>query len=106
MTIIRKTAVAAVAAAAFAGAVAVTPAEAGWRGHRGGAPIAAGIIGGLALGALAAGSANAYHAPRPYYAPPAYGAAYGAYGGCHLERQSVHDRWGRFAGWRRVRVCY
>ncbi len=102
MTILSKTAAAGVAALTLAGALAITPAEAGWRGHRGGAPVAAGIIGGLALGALAAGSANAYYAPRAYYAPaPAY-----AYGGCRIERQPAYNRWGHFAGWRRVRVCY
>lgn len=100
MTILRKTATAGIAALALAGALAVSPAEAAWRGHRGGGFPVGGIIGGLALGALAAGAANSYYAPGPRY------GAYGGYGGCAIERQPAYDRWGRFAGYRRVRVCY
>ena len=86
------------AAATLMGSVGLaTEAEAAWR-HRG-APLAAGVFGGLALGALAAGAANSYYAPRPYnYAP--------AYGECHRERQPVYDRFGGFMGYRIVRVCY
>ncbi len=48
----------------------------GYRGHRGnrGAAVAAGIIGGLAVGALIAG------ASRPAYAQPSYGYAQPSYG--------------------------
>jgi hypothetical protein len=38
---------------------------------RGGGAVAAGVIGGLALGAIIGGAANAYGPPPPgYYAPP------------------------------------
>jgi hypothetical protein len=89
---LRKPIAGALAAAALVGTLAVstTSAEARWRRGPG---IAAGVIGGLALGALAAGAA------RPYY----YGGPY--YYGCHLERQPVYDAWGRFRGWQRIRVC-
>jgi len=79
--------------------VAPHPAEAR---SRGGA-VAAGVIGGIALGALA-GSAMAgprYYAPPPrYYDPgPVYYRPR-----CHWERERVFDGY----GWRvqRVRVCY
>jgi len=61
-----------------------------YRRSNGGA-VAAGLIGGLALGALAASAA------RPYYAAPAYSD-------CYIERQRVRDRYGRLFI-RRVRVC-
>ena len=62
------------------------PAEA-----RHGGAIAAGVIGGLAVGALvgAAASAPYYgYAPGYYYGGPAYG-----YGGCYWTRQRFWDRW-------------
>jgi hypothetical protein len=92
---LRKPIVGALAAASLVGALAAstTSAEARWRRGPG---IAAGVIGGLALGALAAGAA------RPYYYGP--GPAYYGYG-CHIERQPVYDAWGRFRGWQRIRVC-
>jgi hypothetical protein len=116
MSVIRKTLTGALAAATLtAGIIAASaPAEAQWRRghHRGGwgAPVAAGVIGGLALGALAAQAAQ----PRYYYAPgyttyPAYG--YGAYHypaytrTCWRQRQPAYDRWGNFVGYRSVRVC-
>ena len=69
-----------------------TPAHA-----RGGGLLAAGIIGGLALGAIAAGSA---HAAPGYYAPQR------VYGGeCWLERRAIHNRWGDVVGYRRIKVC-
>ena len=92
--------------------VTATPASADWRGHRRhgghgggkGAAIAAGIIGGLALGALAAGAARAdtrrsYHAPAPAYAP-----SY-SYGGCYDIEKPAYNRWGQFLGYRLVTVC-
>jgi hypothetical protein len=69
----------------------------GWGWHRGywgggwGGPVAAGVIGGLALGALA-GSAYAYG--------PAY------YNGCYWQNQPAYDAWGNFAGYQPVQVCY
>jgi len=97
MTRTRKIITASVAAVSLVGAVTATatPAAAwcnGWTcysdGPSGGA-IAAGVIGGLALGAIAAGAANA--------AQPAYRTC--------LVRQARYDDWGRFRGYRRVRVA-
>ena len=61
------------------GSVAATDAEA--RSRRG-AAVAAGVIGGLAAGALIAGAANAYNAPSYSYGygAPAYGYGAPAYG--------------------------
>ena len=64
----------------------------GYRGYRGygggyGFPLAAGVLGGLALGAAAGG----------YYG--------GYYGDCYLQRQAVYTPYGAFAGYRNVRVC-
>ncbi|WP_406853660.1 hypothetical protein ABEG18_13945 [Alsobacter sp. KACC 23698] len=74
-----------------------------WRGGGWGAPVAAGLVGGLALGALAA-PAYGYG-----YGYPGYGYGYapayvGGYGTCYIERQRVYDAWGRMFI-RRVRVC-
>jgi hypothetical protein len=89
-----------------------TPASADWRGHRRhgghgggkGAAIAAGIIGGLALGALAAGAARA-DTRRSYYAPaPAYAPSY-SFGGCYDIEKPAYNRWGQFLGYRLVTVC-
>lgn len=60
----------------------------GWghRGWGGPGPWVAGAIGGLALGAVAAGAYNNY--------------------GC-VANQPVYDDWGQFIGYQRVRVpCY
>ena len=80
-----------IAALTLAGAVAATatPAAA-WHHHHygygwGGGAIAAGVVGGLALGAMAAAS------------QPAYATC--------LTRQPVYDGWGNFRGYRRVRVA-
>ena len=93
--------------------VSATPASADWRsnhrhGGRGGngGAIAAGIIGGLALGALAAGAARAdtrrsYYAPAPAYAPV---ESY-SYGGCYDIEKPAYNRWGQFVGYRLVTVC-
>lgn len=76
-----------------------------------GCGVAAGVVGGLALGAIIAGSANAepryYEEPPAYYAPPrrAYygGPAYVEGPVCHVERERFWDgyRWRH----RRVEVC-
>jgi hypothetical protein len=92
---LKKTGMAVAAAALLAAAtiVAPQPAEA-----RGGA-VAAGIIGGLAAGALI-GAAAAH----PYYGPGYYGPAPVYYGpNCWWQRERFWDGW----GWRvrRVRVC-
>jgi hypothetical protein len=92
-----KTLTAVVAAGALAiGAVVATPQTAEARCY--GCAVGAGVIGGLAAGAII-GSAFA----RPYY-------GYGYYGGpvyygprCWWQRQRVYGPYGW--GWRRVRVC-
>ncbi len=92
MTLIKKSLTAAAATLALAGAVTVSTsneADARWR-HRHGGAIAAGIVGGLALGAIAASAAQ----PRPVYV-----------GGCYKVRRSV---WSDYHGAyvvRRVTVC-
>ncbi len=106
MTMIRKSITGAIAALALGATVmaSASPAAADWRGHhhRGGggwgAPVAAGIIGGLALGAFAAQAAPRSYAPT-YYATPAYS------GDCTEQDQPTYNRWGRFIGYRTVTVC-
>ncbi len=105
MTRIRKFLTVGVAALTLgATALSATPASAQWRHHGGwggggwhrggggwGAPAAAGIVGGLALGAIAAGAASG-----------GYGGGYGC-----VANQPVYDDWGNFVGYQRVRVaCY
>lgn len=108
-TILRKSMAGALAALTIGATVAasVTPAAADWRGHRGGwggghhrgwgGPAAAGIIGGLALGALAANAGTRYY--EPAYAAPVYG------GDCYQQDRPTYDRWGRFIGYRAATVC-
>ena len=113
MSAYRKLITGALAAATIAGGVlaASAPAEAQWRGRGahhyrgggwGGPGIAAGVVGGLALGAIAA----------PRYYGHGYGAGYGyapAYAAspyhCYNQRRPAYDPWGNFAGYRLVRVC-
>jgi hypothetical protein len=109
MTVLRKSITGALAALTLGATVAATatPASADWRGHRGGwhgghqrgwgGPVAAGVIGGLALGAFAANAG-----PR-YYAPTAGQRFYG--GDCFRQDRPTYDRWGRFIGYRAVTVC-
>ena len=75
---------------------------------RQGGAIAAGVLGGLAVGAIAGSAAananNGYYggpayAPAPAYAAPVYG------GGCYFTRQPVYDEDGEVVGHHRVRVC-
>jgi hypothetical protein len=93
-----KTLTALAAAATIAIAAVAAPPQAEARGGR----IAAGVIGGLALGAIAASAYGPYYGYGPaYYAPgPAY--AYGP--PCDWRRERFWDGY----GWRirRVRVCY
>ena len=96
------TALAAAATIAITAVSASTPAEARWRGGA----VAAGVIGGIAAGALIAGAARPYgyyggygYAPAPAY----YGGPY-AYGPpCYWQQQRFWDGY----GWRlrRVWVC-
>lgn|SRR5215470_10737257 len=85
-----------------------TPADAGCRG----CAVGAGILGGLAAGAII-GSAVANSQPR-YYAPAPGYVAYNGYGapypvscpGGYWARRPLHDRWGNFVGWSRPRfIC-
>jgi hypothetical protein len=76
-----------------------------WGGHRrhwGGGAVAAGLVGGLALGALASRPYyyGGYYPYGSYYAPVAYG-----YGGdCWVERRVRINRWGERVV-RRIQVC-
>ena len=125
MTAFRKTMTGAAVALAFAAPLAAfsTEASAGsrWRQHQhhshGGnwaGPLAAGIIGGIALGALAASSSRRSHVEyAPSYYPsggyyPASSYYEGDYGAttCVKERRPAYDDWGRFVGYQKVRVCY
>ena len=81
-------------------AATATPAAAWYRGGYG-APLAAGVFGGLAAGAILGSVAR-----------PAYGYGYGygyapapVYDACYRERRPVYDVYGNFAGYRSVRVC-
>ena len=95
------------AAAATLAAALPSPAQA--RCH--GCGVAAGVVGGLAAGAIIgsaiANSGPTYVAPAPVYAPPpAYVAPSGVYEGgvCHVENRRV---WIEGYGWRsrRIEVC-
>jgi hypothetical protein len=87
----------AVAALALAVTVSSQPAFAG--GHDG--AVAAGVIGGLAVGAVIGSQANGGYYGGPGYYESGYQPAYG---GCHIERQQIVDRYGNDHV-RRVRVC-
>jgi hypothetical protein len=88
-----------VSAAIFAGALALSPAPAQ---ARGGGAVAAGVVGGLALGAaVGAAAANNSYYNGPGYVERHYEPVYGA---CHTERERFVDEWGRVHH-RRIRVC-
>ena len=89
------TALATAATLAVAAIAAPQPADA-----RGGGAVAAGIVGGLAAGAIIGSAVNG---PYYGYGPAYYGPGPYAYGGCYWTRERV---WTGF-GWRwhRVRVC-
>ncbi len=99
----RKAIIALAAIATFA-ALAPAPADAGCRG----CAVGAGVIGGLAAGAII-GSALAgppapapvYVAPAPVYAPPP--VEYVDEPVCHIERQQFWD--GYAYRCRRIQVC-
>jgi hypothetical protein len=99
-SILRKALVGgAVAATLAAGFTA--PAQA-----RNGGAIAAGVLGGLAAGAIVgSAAANSGYYAAPAYAAPAYAPPAPAYGGCYFTRQPVYDEEGYVVGHRRVRVC-
>ena len=66
-----------------------------------GEAVAAGVIGGLAFGAIVGSQAqsNYYGGPAYYYDP-----GYRAYGSCYMTNQRYRNRHGRIHT-RRVRVC-
>jgi len=95
------TAVALASLVATGSLAAATPAAAGWgwghgggwgfhRGGSWGVPVAAGLLGGLAVGAIAGATSQ-----------PAY---YGG-GPCYLTNRPVTDAFGNIVGYRRVQVC-
>ena len=108
----RKTLAASAASLVLATVLATTPAFADWHGGRGGrghhghrgwggGAIAAGIIGGLALGALAAGASSGRSYAAPVYATdPIYDRPV-----CYRAARPTYDAWGRYVGERMVRVC-
>lgn len=102
------TAFAAASAIALATAAAPTTADARCVG----CAVGAGVIGGLAAGAIIGGAiANSqprYYAPAPgYVVYEGYGAPYPA--GCpggYWARRPLHDRYGNFIGWSKPRfIC-
>jgi hypothetical protein len=90
--------IAAVAALTLAITVSSQPAFAGGNGGA----VAAGVVGGLAVGAIVGSQANRGYYGGPGYYESGYQPVYG--GGCHIERQQVEDGYGRIHI-RRVRVC-
>jgi hypothetical protein len=71
---------------------------------RDGGAIAAGVIGGLAVGAIVGSQANRnYYSGPSYVDQPAYVADPG-YRRCHMERQEFEDSYGNLRV-RRIRVC-
>jgi hypothetical protein len=99
----KKTLTAVVAAATIAGTLAMsaTDASAQWRRGWGWGPgIAAGVIGGLALGAFLATRPRGYVVYEGY-AQPVHGP------GCYWASQPVYDHRGRVVGYtgQPVQVC-
>ncbi|MDP2409006.1 MAG: hypothetical protein Q8M26_01840 [Pseudolabrys sp.] len=101
------------AAATFVVVAVATPQQAEARRGGNGGAVAAGVIGGLALGAIIGSTANArggYYSGGPaYYGRPSYYGPAPVYYGrpyrphCYTTRERVWDGY----GWRsqRVRVC-
>jgi len=101
-----KTLTALATAGAITVAAVAVPASAqasNWHHHNNGGAVAAGVVGGLAAGAII-GSAVAPRYGYGYYDsyPAYYGGSY-AYSRCYLVRQKVWTDYG--PRWRRVRVC-
>ena len=90
---------------AAAASIAVTAFAAPMSAQAGdGGALAAGVIGGLAVGTMI-GAAAANNGPYGYSPGPSY-SYYGspAYPSCYWQRQRVWDGWGW--RWTRMRVCY
>ena len=88
------------AVAALALAVTVTSQPAFARDGRNGA-VAAGVIGGLAAGAIIGSQVNGGYYGSPGYYESGYQPVDGD---CHIERQQFEDRYGNLRT-QRVRVC-
>ncbi|MET0528158.1 MAG: hypothetical protein ABW003_07415 [Microvirga sp.] len=71
------------------------------RGYYNGGAVAAGVVGGLALGAIAGAASNPYY----YGSGRAYRPAYYAPGRCVVERRRVVNRYGRVV-FQRIQTCY
>lgn len=85
MTSLNKTVAAVLAASILAAAAPSAPAAAHeWHHGFGGAGLAAGIVGGLVLGAIVANAASP---------------------DCGYVNQPVYDQWGHFRGYRAVPAC-
>jgi len=97
-TNLKKTLAVSLAALTMTAAVATTstPAAAA-HGHH--AAFAAGLLGGLAVGAIATGGVAPYYGASPYYGAGPY------YDDCWIDSRPVYNHWGDFVGYRRVRVC-
>ncbi len=97
-----KTLIAYAAAASLAIAATLAPTSA--QADNSGA-VAAGVIGGLAVGTMIGSAAARNNGPYYQPAPAYYGAGYygPGYPGCYLQRQRVWDGFGW--RWTRVRVC-
>ena len=106
----KKAILAIAAAATLAVGTLSAPTAADARCH--GCGVGAGIIGGLAAGAIIGGaianSGPGYYGPEPgYVVYDGYRARYPSdcYGG-YWARRPLHDRYGNFLGWSRPRfVC-
>ena len=105
-----KTVLAIAAAATLAVGTLGAPAPADARCH--GCGVAAGVLGGIAAGAII-GGAIANSQPRYYGPEPGY-VVYDGYRRAHpadcaegyWARKRLYDRWGNFAGWSRPRfIC-
>ena len=88
---------------ATAATLAVTAVAVPQKAEAGGGRVAAGLIGGLAVGALLGGAIAASSPGYAYGAPYGYYSAPVGYPGCYWQRQQF---WNGFA-WqvRRVQVC-
>jgi len=87
--------------AAAALALALTASQPALAGGNGGA-IAAGVVGGLAVGAIVGSQANrGYYGGGPGYYEQGYAPVYS---NCRTEREQVVDQYGRYHT-RRIRVC-
>ena len=81
------------------------PAAAWHRGGWGG-PVAAGLLGGLAAGAIIGSATHPYGYGPAYGYGPSYGyAPEPVYDSCYLARRPIYDEYGYFSGYRRIRVC-